>query len=116
MDTYGILQIFSCLVFRFRHLFGFLRGQRGQASVNQSVNQSVKLPMGAFGRLNPTASYASYCGRMMPHGSSWDGCGLLGENSSEDEELGKRHVPDMSCATPLECNASQLPKTLSKSG
>ena len=57
MDTYGILQIFSCLVFRFRHLFGFLRGSRGQASVNQSVDQSVKLPMGAFGRLNPTASY-----------------------------------------------------------
>ena len=75
MDTYGILQIFSCLVFRFRHLFGFLRGQRGQASVNHSVNQSVKLPMGAFGRLNPTASYASYCGRKETLGTvvaSWE--------------------------------------------
>ena len=80
--------------------------------MNQSVNQSVKLPMGAFGRRNPTASYdmLNTFQILWPHGSSWDRCGLLGENSSEDEELGKRHVPDMSCATPLERNASQLRK------
>ena len=88
----------------------WLPARSARSGISESISEI------ADGCFWATKSNSIICIILWPQGNSWDRCGLLGENSSEDEELGKRHVPDMSCATPLECNASQLPKTLSKSG